>query len=131
MRKIVFLLIIGIIFTTGCAAKSTANNGTGTKQTTESPTGYPTGELQQEYLFYNGTLYVSSDKVSPANSEEDVLALYEGYESVGEIKTISNVDYPDSEFEGSHFSNGDKIYALDDKVVVFTGSSVTEMKKSE
>ena len=50
------------------------------------PTGYPTGQLQQEFVFYSGNVYVYA--VSYVES------LPEDYVKVGEILSVDNQNMP-------------------------------------
>lgn len=66
------------------------------------PTGYPSGEVQWEFVFYGSTLYVYSD--------EYLTQLPEDAQEVGAVVSVDNLNLPDTEFEASRLEVGTKIY---------------------
>ena len=68
------------------------------------PTGYATGQMQSEYLFYQGTRYV--------NAYENADRLPENMIQIGTVEKYDNSSYPDEEFEGCCMLEiGTKLYA--------------------
>ena len=133
MRKYIIIMIgILMLLCAGCgdnAPNSAAdNNPTTTKEiitttqeitTTENsgdeqPTGYPSGEVQRLYVFYNDKLYVYDDN-KLSISEDKIAEIYEGYELVGNIQKISNQEMPDEQLEASRCEAGLNVYANENK----------------
>ena len=68
------------------------------------PTGYPTGQLQQEFVFYSGNVYVYA--VSYVES------LPEDYVKVGEILSVDNQNMPSSDFQAANLKVGEAVYSV-------------------
>ena len=71
-----------------------------------TPTGYPSGEIQQPQIRYNGQLYfyfaTGFDEPLPS-----------GYNRVGEIAAVDNTAEPAEDFHGARVEVGQEIYASD------------------
>lgn len=132
MKYIIIMIGILTLLSTGCgdnASNTVADdNPTTTKEeltttqeiTTaensgnEQPTGYPSGEVQRLYVFYNDKLYVYNDN-KLSLSEDEITQIYEGYEMVGTIQKISNQEMPDEQLEASRCEVGLNVYANQNK----------------
>ena len=97
----------------------------GENETTNSiivPTGFPSGEVQREFLFYNGTLYVYGYEYYIDVNEEEISNKWDGYKYVGKVEKTSDTKTPNEEFEAAHLNIGASIYANaadDSKIIVF------------
>lgn len=70
-----------------------------------TPTGHPSGELQQPQIMYDGLIYyyfaTGFDELLPA-----------GYECVGEVAEVDNVNIPQNDFHGARVDLMQEIYVL-------------------
>ena len=80
-----------------------------TAQTKESvqttPTGFPSEEVQQPQIMYNGQIYYYF-----ATGFDEPLP--DGYSSTGMIEVVDNDHAPESEYQGARVEMGQEIYAL-------------------
>lgn len=115
MKKIILagLLLFAL---TGCEGRNAIEStdaitaSESEEGTTEpSSTGYPTGQLQREYVYVEGTLYQSAFEIAelPQNAER-----------IGEVSKIDNEKYPDENFEASYLEIGTPIYKSGDMVYI-------------
>lgn len=95
------MIFIGVLSICLSACGSRSGNGGEARLT---PTGYPSEEVQRISVYYGGTLYWYT-----ANGFDQPLA--QGFEKVGEVKTVDNMEYPDEEFCGTRLDVGQEIYA--------------------
>ena len=65
--------------------------------------GYPDGELQWTYIFWEGNLY-SNDAIFVKTLPEDAY-------QIGEIAKEDNINYPDENLEASHIDVGVEVYS--------------------
>jgi len=99
MKKYIVLLfaLICMLVPAGCA-----HEDTGPAEAAE--TGYPSGEIQQPQIMYNGKLYfyfaTGFDEPLPA-----------GYEYAGSITVIDNVNGPSEDFHGARVDPDQEVYA--------------------
>ena len=70
---------------------------------TVMPTGYSDGELQKEYVFWDGNLY-TYDALFVKILPEDAY-------KIGEITKEDSINYPDENLEASHINIGVEVYA--------------------
>jgi hypothetical protein len=70
-------------------------------KTDYNETGYPSGELQHQYLFYQRTLYIYSGTIWTDSKE---------LTEVGKVLKVDNEKYPDEEWEAAHLAIGQKVY---------------------
>ena len=90
-KAIVFLLLIIFVACTACDPDN-------------EPTGYSTGQMQKEYLCYQGTRYV--------NVFENAETLPANVAQIGTVEKYDNSSYPDEEFEGCcALEIGTRLYA--------------------
>lgn len=83
--------------------------------TGETPTGYPDGTLQEEYLFVNGKLYVCAyEAVKEGRLNGEIVKL-------GEVTKEDDRNYPDEEFEAAHVPVGTAVYSVGDKIYTYGG----------
>ena len=129
MKKKLFLvtlMIMGVLLA-GCAHGNDVSYSTDATMPIEVMTGYPDGEIQRPYLFYNGTLYQYKFECRKVPKDK-IIEVY-GYEFVGSVNKTSNVEMPDEEMEASRFSVGAEIYANDTSIIVYENGFVNEMEK--
>ena len=79
---------------------SACKTGAG-KETALTPTGYPSGEVQQTTVYYNGTRYwYTADGFDQP--------LEDGFEKVGEVGRVDDQEYPSEEFSGTRLDSGQR-----------------------
>ena len=71
----------------------------------ESPTGYSSGRLQREFLYYKGTVYVYAASY--------VKTLPDHYLKVGEILSVDNENMPTSDFQAANLEIGEEVYTFE------------------
>ena len=91
--KNIFVALLGILSILFSMAY-TLPSYTPSNEETVMPTGYPDGELQKEYIFWNGNLY-TYDVVLVKNLPEDAY-------KIGEVVKEDTINYPDENLEASH-----------------------------
>ncbi len=67
-------------------------------------TGYPTGQVQQEMIMYNGHVFIHDN-----NGFDHPLP--EGFRLVGKVQHVDNESIPDEDFAACHLDEGQEIYA--------------------
>ena len=77
--------------------------GCGQNDDPTTPTGYPTGKIQQPQIMYDGLLYF----YFATGFDED---LPEGYELAGSVAGVNNDEEPTVDFCGARVELGQKIY---------------------
>ena len=75
------------------------------KEEPTTPTGYPSGELQQPQVMYDGLIYYYF-----ATGFDEPLP--DGYECVGEVAEVDNVNIPQNDFQGARVDLMQEIYVL-------------------
>jgi hypothetical protein len=78
--------------------------GCGQNDDPTTPTGYPTGKIQQPQIMYNGQVYYYF-----ATGFDEPLP--DGYELVGSISAVDNDNEPTEDFHGSRVELGQEVYA--------------------
>jgi hypothetical protein len=78
--------------------------GCGQNDDPTTPTGYPTGKIQQPQIMYNGQVYYYF-----ATGFDEPLP--DGYGLVGSITVIDNDNEPTEDFHGSRVELGQEVYA--------------------
>lgn len=78
--------------------------GCGQNDDPTTPTGYPTGKIQQPQIMYNGQVYYYF-----ATGFDEPLP--DGYGLVGGITVIDNDNEPTEDFHGSRVELGQEVYA--------------------
>jgi len=98
MKKVIALLLAVscMLALVGCAHQ--------TEEPT-SPTGYPSGEIQQPQIMYDGLLYFYF-----ATGFDEPLP--EGYDYVGDVEEVDNENAPQYDFQGSRVELRQEIYVL-------------------
>ncbi len=99
--KNIFAALLGILSILFSMAY-TLPSYTPSNEETVMPTGYPDGELQKEYIFWNGNLY-TYDVVLVKNLLEDAY-------KIGEVVKEDTINYPDENLEASHIEVGVAVY---------------------
>ena len=74
------------------------------EETTLSPTGYPSGEIQQPQIMYSGKIYLYTATGFDA-------PLPSGYVHVGSVENIDNINTPTQDFCGAQVDLGQKVFA--------------------
>ena len=69
-----------------------------------TPTGYPTGKIQQPQIMYNGQIYFYF-----ATGFDEPLP--DGYTLVGSITVVDNDNEPTEDFHGARVELGQEVYA--------------------
>lgn len=69
-----------------------------------TPTGYPSGELQQPQIMYDGLIYYYF-----ATGFDEPLP--DGYACVGEVAEVDNVNIPQNDFQGARVELKQEVYA--------------------
>ncbi|MBQ7001354.1 MAG: hypothetical protein IJN67_09980 [Oscillospiraceae bacterium] len=75
------------------------------KEDAAAPTGYPSGEIQQPQIMYDGLRYFYF-----ATGFDEPLP--DGYEYVGEVEAIDHEIAPQADFHGARVELGQEIYGL-------------------
>ena len=88
--KNIFVALLGILSILFSMAY-TLPSYTPSNEETVMPTGYPDGELQKEYIFWNGNLY-TYDVVLVKNLPEDAY-------KIGEVVKEDTINYPDENLD--------------------------------
>lgn len=110
MKKPYFPLLLALLalcLFTACSRQGTNNTTTKDEEMHNlTPTGYPSGEVQQPQIMYNDTIFyyrATASEVLPDN-----------YSYVGKIETIDNETPLCSNFTASYLNIGQKVYANPD-----------------
>lgn len=105
-RKVLIVcLMIVLMGICGCGQQ------TGEKESSTAPTGYPSGEVQREYVYYEDTLYVYADRYETS--------LPENCELVGEVLSVDNTKLPQEDFQASRLKVGNEVYAVTDENILY------------
>ena len=99
MKKFIALCLAlaCVLIFVGCAKD-------GNEPNQPAETGYPSGEIQQPQIMYNGQIYLY---FATGFGEP----LPERFELVGSISTVDNISEPTSDFCGARVNEGQEIYA--------------------
>ena len=97
MKKLIalFLALACVLAMVGCATQNEAPT---------TPTGYPTGKIQQPQIIYNGQIYFYF-----ATGFDEPLP--DGYELVGSISAVDNDNEPTEDFHGARVELEQEVYA--------------------
>ena len=104
-RQCILVLLACTIMLTGCAPDGSA--GESVSDPVLSPTGYPSGEIQRQYVMVNGNSYIGTGG--------NKTTLPDGYILYGSIATEQNVELPKNDLEGVHVSVGTEVYYKPDE----------------
>ena len=98
MKKVILIVltIMCLVFTSCSVFIS--------RETSETPTGYPVEQLQREFVFFNGKVYVYADSC--------LASLPEHYVKVGVVQSVDNVNLPTSDYQAAHLEIGNEIYTF-------------------
>ena len=103
MKKMIALLLVLMLLLVGCSEKADVINAEEENEITITPTGYPTGEVQQPQVVYDGLVYyyfaTGFDEPLPS-----------GYNCVGIVEVVDNDNPPKYDFHGSRVEVGQEIY---------------------
>ena len=83
----------------GCSPEKTGSDPAGV-----SPTGYPSGEVQRQTVYYGGRLYWYQ-------GEGFELPLETGFEKAGTVEKVLTEEYPSEELWGTRLKEGQEVYA--------------------
>ena len=117
MKKWIIIILV-ILAATAVTAGVLANG-----EPDVTPTGYPNGEVQRQFLFYNGTLYVFIN--------EGIRALPEGWQEVGTVKSVDNKARPAEEFAATRLEVGMKVFAKEGTDLLYVQEAEHEFGKFE
>lgn len=97
MKKLIalFLAFACVLAMVGCATQNEAPT---------TPTGYPTGKIQQPQIMYNGQVYFYF-----ATGFDEPLP--DGYALVGSIAVVDNDNEPAEDFHGARVELAQEVYA--------------------
>lgn len=97
MKKLIalFLTWICVLSLSGCGHQNADST---------TPTGYPTGKIQQPQIMYNGQVYFYF-----ATGFDEPLP--DGFELVGSISVVDNDNEPTEDFHGARVELGQEVYA--------------------
>ena len=97
MKKLIalFLTWICVLSLAGCGHQNADST---------TPTGYPTGKIQQPQIMYNGQVYFYF-----ATGFDEPLP--DGFELVGSISVVDNDNEPTEDFHGARVELGQEVYA--------------------
>ena len=100
MKKLIalFLALACVLTMGGCATQNEAPT---------TPTGYPTGKIQQPQIMYNGQIYFYF-----ATGFDEPLP--DGYALVGSIAVVDNDNEPAEDFHGARVELAQEVYASED-----------------
>ena len=109
MKKFLALLFVlsCVLVLAACGgneADDTEIAETGSDEPT-APTGFPSGEVQQPQIMYNGQVYYYF-----ATGFDD--SLPDGFSCAGMVEAVDNEHTPESEYQGARVERGQEIYAL-------------------
>ena len=96
MKKIIALILV--------LACMLALVGCGQNEDPTTPTGYPTGKIQQPQIMYNGQVYFYF-----ATGFDEPLP--DGYVLVGSISAVDNDNEPTEDFHGARVELEQEVYA--------------------
>lgn len=104
---------------------TTKENSTTEVEVVISPTGYPSGEIQQVMIMYNGKLYVSKDN-NQNITESEMSTKFEKNTIVGQVQKVSNDKEPDEEYEASRVKEGSNVYLKEDtgELIIYDGCAI-------
>ena len=71
---------------------------------TKTPTGYPADQVQNDCIFYNGTIYWQGVGAQYSSNMREV----------GTVRSVDNYHLPSEEFAASHLKVGDKVLILEE-----------------
>ncbi len=105
-RKILMMCLLTIVLgISGCTQQIDE------KESSMAPTGYPEGEIQREYVYYDDTLYVYSDSCRAS--------LPENCELAGEVLIVDNMNLPQEDFAAARLAVGDEVYTVTDQELLY------------
>ena len=77
--------------------------GTSLESSTLTPTGYASEEVQRISVFYDGSLYLY-------NATGFDLPKEDGWELLGQVVSVNDLEWPSEDFAGTHLNIGQEIY---------------------
>ena len=92
--------------------------------TVEQPTGYASDEVQESYVFVNGSLYSFWAGRQYTMAEEEITVRYEGYSFFGFIREQNDKEKPTQELNAAHVPKDSGVYCNPqepDSVIVYYG----------
>ena len=98
-KKVFITLGLSCLLLFGCQAA----HKIGPESSALTPTGYASEEVQQPSLFYDGALYLY-------NATGFDLPKEDGWELLGQVISVNNLEWPAEDFIGTHLNVGQEIY---------------------
>ncbi len=90
----------------------------------EKTTGYPTGLIQRQYLFYDNKLYVYAYQW--ITLQNDISSADSAAEELGNVRKVDNNELPNENFEASQVPLGAKIYRWNGNIYVTSDGHTLE-----
>lgn len=100
MIKRMFMFFgLSCLLLSGCRTPA----GTASEPDTPAPTGYASEEVQRISVFYDGSLYLY-------NATGFNLPREDGWQFLGNVASVNNLEWPAEDFCGTHLEPGQEIY---------------------
>ncbi len=124
----VFCLLILLILLSACSARREEQMGQmEAPKENLTPTGYPSEEVQRITVYYQGNRYWYEATGFDGQLED-------GFEKVGEVNCVNNLEYLEVEFSGTRLDVGQEIYgneADDSRIFVKYENGFAEFARQE
>ena len=99
IKRIFMFFGLSCLLLSGCQAPA----GTPSEPDTLAPTGYASEEVQRISVFYDGSLYLY-------NATGFDLPREDGWQFLGNVASVNNLEWPAEDFCGTHLNQGQEIY---------------------
>ena len=99
IKRIFMFFGLSCLLLLGCQTSA----GTPSEPDTLAPTGYASEEIQRISVFYDGSLYLY-------NATGFDLPREDGWQFLGKVASVNNLEWPAEDFCGTHLELGQEIY---------------------
>ena len=99
IKKVFVMFGLSCLLLSGCQISA----GTSLESSTLTPTGYASEEVQRISVFYDGSLYLY-------NATGFDLPKEDGWELLGQVVSVNDLEWPSEDFAGTHLNIGQEIY---------------------
>ena len=99
IKRIFMFFGLSCLLLSGCQAPA----GTPSEPDTLAPTGYASEEVQRISVFYDGSLYLYNATGFDLPGED-------GWQFLGNVASVNNLEWPAEDFCGTHLEPGQEIY---------------------
>lgn len=99
IKRIFMFFGLSCLLLLGCQTSA----GTPSEPDTLAPTGYASEEVQRISVFYDGSLYLY-------NATGFDLPREDGWQFLGKVASVNNLEWPAEDFCGTHLEPGQEIY---------------------